>query len=364
MSVTKKDGKWVARTEVGSGQDRIQKQKTFSTKREAEAWIREMQSKRDTFTKHTVATFWDNLYIPYIRDRVRPITFSRYAGEFDRLIRPVLGDYRLSELKAADIQRQLDRLESYGAKVNFFKDLRQMLRKARDWDMVQSVATDGCDLPDHRRKPIEIADPSMLPKYLEAVKRQNGDILAGVAVSMMGARRSEVCGVQWDDITFLEDGTAEVYIRRSVTMVDRERVVAPTKTQHSERVLIAPKWIADVLRHESMDRIDDTWIMPYTPDGYSKAWRKCVEASGLPWVSLKNLRHTVGTALVDSGCSLTDVQNWLGHDLPTTTAKFYLQRTQNSIRRASNILDGLCEPEGEREGESVNECESCVNLDS
>ena len=47
----------------------------------------------------------------------------------------------------------------------------------------------------------------------------------------------------------------------------------------------------------------------------------------------------MGTVLIDAGVSLTDTQNWLGHDLPTTTAKFYVQRTDASIERAADALN-------------------------
>lgn len=341
MSVRKlENGRWEARPNMGRDTDgkRINLRKRFDTKREADDWDRAMESQADNWCSYTVAEFYDLLYLPYISERVRAMTLDHYKRDFERLVRPSLGRMMLQDVRAFHIQRLLNSMDTYGAQSNAYKLLRQMLRRARAWGYIQTVATDGVELPKHRRAPITIAEPSRLPEYLAAVEEHEPDIAAGICVSMMGARRSEVCALDWSDVVFQDDGTAAVTIGKSVSYVDGERVVSDTKTEHSARVIMLPSWLASAMRrHRSFGA-----VVPVQPDAYSKKWRRAVKAAGLPDVSLKNLRHTVGTALAER-LPINTVATVLGHDDITTTRRFYLQQTEGMMQQAAAAMGEVVE---------------------
>lgn len=332
--IKKKNGKWVSRIDLGYDQSgkRIQKQKTFPTKWQAEEWEEAMSAEKGEWYALTLSELWDGYYMPFASQRAREATTARYRDNFERLVRPNLGHRRVRDIGSLEIQHLIDSLETYGAKRNAYTTLRQCLRRARAWGVVDTVATDGVMLPEHRRKPIEVMEGERIAEYLEAVKEYAPEILAGICVSFLGARRSEVCALDWSDVR-----DHRVHIHGSLVYVDGEAVESATKTEHSTRTLVVPETLWNIMEAKR----ETGKVVKVHPDNFSKMWLAAIEQAGLPRVTLKNLRHSVGTMLIDNGAALTDVQNLLGHDLPTTTAKFYLQRTEDSMVRAGEMLDSL-----------------------
>ena len=332
-----KDGRWRVRIDAGHDLDgrRIQKQKTFKTKAEAVKWERSMELRKGLVSSYRLSEFFDEVYFPYVTERTRPNTHLRYKADFDRLIRPTIGDNYLDNISPYMVQSLIDRQETFGAKRNIYTLLRQMFRRALAWRMVSSVPTDGVELPKHRRKPIEVIPTDRMGDYLQAVRRYAPEILPGVCVSMMGARRSEVCALEWSDVSLGDVVT--VHIHRSLVAFDGESVVSDTKTEHSERTLVMPESLAGILRENA----GEGRLGGLHPDTFSKTWKRALKEAGLPYVALKNVRHSVGTALVDSGTPLHVVQDLLGHDLETTTSRFYVQKTEGSFVTSAQVMEGL-----------------------
>lgn len=329
-----KDGKWEVRlSDTDTLGNRVQRRRRFKYKHEAERYEALAKAQTTPTCSLTVAQFFDGIYKPFKENQVRAMTWNHYQGDFDRLIRPTLGKIRLDMLKPYQIQREIDRCESWGAARNLYKTLRQVLRRARALGYIGTVATDGVELERHTRAPIEVLSACDMPAYLEAVEKYAPEIAAGVCVSMMGARRSEVCALEWDDID-LGGELVAVSINKSASFIDGERFVSPTKTEGSSRLIYLPEWLGDVIRRH----VGSGRVVPVEPDGYSYRWRKAVEAAGLPYISLKNLRHSVGTSLADAGLSMYDIQNLLGHDLITTTSRYYLQQSDGAVRRAAEAF--------------------------
>lgn len=332
-----KNGRWRVRIEAGRDIDgrRIQKQRTFKTKAEAVRWERQMQLRSGVVSSYRLDEFFDELYFPFIKERTRPATHLRYKADYDRLIRPTIGRNYLENVTPYMVQGLIDKQASFGAKRNAYVLLRQMFRKALAWRMVSSVPTDGCELPKHRRKPIEVIPAGMMGEYLEAVEKYDPELLPAVCVSMMGARRSEVCALDWSDVSLSDPVT--VHIHRSLVAFAGESVVSDTKTEHSARTLVMPEVLARILR----DTAGEGPLIDLHPDTYSKRWLKAIAAARLPRVTLKNVRHSVGTALVESGMPLHVVQDLLGHDLETTTSRYYVQQTEGSFVASAQAMDGL-----------------------
>ena len=334
--ITRKGKLWVARVELGTiNGKRVQKYKQFATKKEAEAWARSMEARRGNYTGLSVAGFWDGMYLPHVEQQVREVTLDRYKRNFDNLCREPLGHIKLEDVRPLDIQRLIDSAPNWSQKRNLYMTMRQLLRLAHKWELIPTVATDGCNLPEHRRKDIVVITADEVPAYLEAVREHEPQILAGVCVSLMGARRSEVCALDWTDIDLSDP--VKVSITKSLSVVEGNICVSGTKTASSSRVLVMPGYLGKILK----DRASTGPVVPVLPDAYSKAWRRAIRKAGLPNISLKNLRHSVGTMLVDSGLPITTVQDLLGHDLPTTTSKYYLQRTGASFVQAAEKMEQL-----------------------
>ncbi|WP_446425062.1 tyrosine-type recombinase/integrase [Mailhella sp.] len=76
-------------------------------------------------------------------------------------------------------------------------------------------------------------------------------------------------------------------------------------------------------------------------------WDRVRERAGLKDVRLHDLRHSFASFLVNSGCSLYEVQKLLGHQNPKVTTR-YAHLAQDSLWRAANLVGEKLREKGEK----------------
>ena len=72
-----------------------------------------------------------------------------------------------------------------------------------------------------------------------------------------------------------------------------------------------------------------------------QAFRKAYLASGVKKkASVHSLRHAYATHLLEAGVDLRQIQEWLGHRSPTTTA-IYAHLTERSTQASARTVEQL-----------------------
>ena len=84
------------------------------------------------------------------------------------------------------------------------------------------------------------------------------------------------------------------------------------------------------------------WLFPSSRTGKAissvfRAWDRVRRNAGLEDVRLHDLRHSFASFLVNSGCTLYEVQKILGHHNPKVTMR-YAHLAQESLLRAVNMV--------------------------
>lgn len=172
-----------------------------------------------------------------------------------------------------------------------------------------------------------------------------------------GLRRSEVLGLKWDAIDF---NRRTITIETTLQQGIGGNYEDETKTESSMRTLPMPQSIYDLLKHqqelqgERLELMNDYYIESdyictwpngavITPNYLTKSFHEVISKSALPQVRLHDLRHSAATNLLELGFNVVQVAEWLGHESPNTTLKFYGHAVKSSKMEMADALEKVLE---------------------
>lgn len=201
---------------------------------------------------------------------------------------------------------------------------------------------------------------SELNELFEALKGSSIEDIVRVT-AFYGLRRSEVCGLRWQDVDF-EQNT--IYIRHKVleTRINGQSVITQTnelKTESSRRAFALVPTIRELLlnRRRHMESNQRLWGNCYdhtydayiftladgsllTPERVSDRFRGFIERHGFKKIRFHDLRHSCATLLLHEGYTLQEIQAYLGHATFQTTLR-YAHLDATSKIAASNCMEHL-----------------------
>lgn len=288
----------------------------------------------------TLSDYVRDHYLPSVERRVRPKTFYTYERVCRDLLEQPWSCKRMGDLASVreQIARWVESTDRVGGQRNRYKMLRQILNAAvRDGIVNHNVML---SLPVPRT---EVADKPVIQSadmsdYLRAV--EGSFIEAPVVLAMAtGMRRSEICGLRWDDIDFSDRGENHHGTFTITRTYHGKGDFEEPKSRTSRRTIYLPTWAG-----ERLERLQHgEWVAdgedgtPMHPDVLSHWWGR--KTRHLPHVPFKNIRHSVGTMLVREGkVPIADVQQLLGHSSTSVTERFYLQKSNETSARNAAAL--------------------------
>ena len=173
----------------------------------------------------------------------------------------------------------------------------------------------------------------------------------------LGLRRGEVFGLQWKDIDFANN---TIHICHNLVCITGEKVIGKPKTDSSDRTLLMPDYLAEVLRKHKIEQArarlkrlslyDDNDLVCCNEDGspchtgsYSQTFSDFLKRSGLKHIRFHDLRHINATLMLQYGVPAKIASERLGHSTIQTTMNIYshvpLDMQQDAVSRfESNIF--------------------------
>ncbi len=177
-------------------------------------------------------------------------------------------------------------------------------------------------------------DAEELERLLEVLRTDDNRTVCQIVLFLLstGARLNEALSAKWENI-------------------DRERRVwrILASNSKSKRIRSVPlnDSALEVLRQlDTQGRYDYLFINTQTGAPYttiSKVWGRLRKKAGLEHIRIHDLRHSYASFLVNSGRTLYEVQQILGHSSPDVTQRYSHLSTktlQEAAHSASVIIQG------------------------
>lgn len=369
-SIRERDGRYQATYSfIDATGKRRRRSKLHRTKTEARSWLNERIAEIHTGPhadagRLTVGHYLSDWVTSLEGSGLEPTTLSWYGSAVTRHIIPALGSVKLANLSPVMIEAFLlekktnGRLDGNGGLgASSVRRLQVTLHKALDAAVRKGMlARNPVDLAESPRMPATdaTADIWKSEDLVHFVSSTSEDRLAGIwrTAAMTGLRRSEICGLTWPDVD-LDRGVLSV--RQAVVVINGRRHVKLPKTAASRRTVELDSDTAQGLRAWRKQQMEERlrageawqvgqWVVtdelgvPINPEWLSDLFLRRAELAGLPRITLRQLRHSHATALLQAGVHPKVVQERLGHSSIRVTLDVYSSVLPNMQREAVELL--------------------------
>ncbi|HAJ96515.1 MAG TPA: hypothetical protein DCO72_02090 [Ruminococcus sp.] len=259
-----------------------------------------------------------------------------YEVNVTKYLIPHFGERKLSEIKQIDIQK-------YFNSVTFSKSVLRKQKLILHEIFETAVNNDLCTknpvvnirfhnfLEEETKRVYTNEQAQKVKEY--AKLHQNYGI---VILLETGIRRSELLGLQWNDIDFLN---LTIRIRRAVVQTRGEIVISSPKSKSSARIFPISQEFAEYLKTIPNNGIYLLGIeeTPQSPSTFAHRFTKFMKQMSkeidVPMLSPHELRHTYGTLLRENGVDIYTIQKVLGHADINTTASLYVHNDIEVLRK-------------------------------
>lgn len=376
--IEKAKGVWLVRvqTRLSTGKRKSVSKQVRGTKKDAEkfltAWLRDMD--KGIFVEPSNQTLNQYLEVwleTIAQPRLHPRTFGDYKDIVRLYIRDSIGETKLSELKAVQVQKMYGELQTKRnlspRRVRYAHSvLSSALKKAVELDILSRNVCQFVQLPKQTRKEMDVLNKEECGAFLTALDGERLAPLFSFALAT-GTRPEEYSALQWKDVD-LEKGTA--VIRRALithrtgggwhfnepkTKQSRRSIPLPAsitkelkahrKTQLAERLKLGQAW-------QDFDLVFPSEVgTPLNPSRVTRVFKRTIikanirtfEKDKKTFTSLRlyDLRHTTATLLLQAGINPKIVSERLGHSTITLTMDVYSHVLPNMQQSASDELEAM-----------------------
>lgn len=314
-------------------------------------------------TNMTIGEFLDEWLEVYCKPKLAPKTYKSYSDTVRLYFKPILGHIELAKLKPITIQRYYNMLKEEGklsdTTINYHhRLLREALKQAVKWQYISKNPCDAVDAPKKRKTEMKIWNIENVKKAEQVFA--NSPIFLHVMLAIYtGMREGEICGLKWEDISFI-DGTCTV--RRTAQRVNKELIFKEPKTDTSTRVVALPQNIIELLKQEKKKQAENKMLLgsmyDSSYDGYISVWedghfkepdyvskkfhKMLTAAPELPMIRFHDLRHTHASLMLASGANMKVVSERLGHSQIGITMDLYshvpIELQKDAIKKLETLL--------------------------
>lgn len=275
----------------------------------------------------TFAEFVLEDYLPIARDTKKSVKDDE--SKFKCHLLPKFGARRLCDITVRDIQLHHASIRSSHSAATANRHLallKAVFRKAIEWDRLTVSPAASTRLFRENSQSQRFLSPGEIGKIYAAMESEpNKTAVAALKLLLLtGTRRQEALRAKWSDID-LDSG---------------QWFLPETKSGRGRYVGLSED--AKTLLASQPSRGTSQWVFPGRDpqkplNNPRKALSRILTAAGVEHIRIHDLRHTNASLAINSGASLFEVQNLLGHSTPQVTQR-YAHLTSTGLRKVSETI--------------------------
>lgn len=238
----------------------------------------------------------------------------------------------------------------------YHRVLSAVLFRAVKWGYISENPAARADLPSIASRKAAYLDEPDARQLLVLLQGEPIKWRAIITFDLLsGLRRGELLGLRWQDIDFdtqmIRICQTSNYIPKKGVYVDTPKTATsnrPLRLSRSAFLLLEEykqwqdhqkKLLGDAWEDEDGRVFTTDFGAPMFPDSISQWFKKFVERTGLPKVTVHSLRHTYASLMIAEGTPLVVVSHQLGHAQTSTTSNLYAHVIASSEAQAAQTFD-------------------------
>ncbi|HHX0196913.1 TPA: tyrosine-type recombinase/integrase [Enterococcus faecalis] len=363
---TKKDGStaYMFNAYLGidplTGKSKRTTRRGFKTQKEAKLALAQLQIEIDhgKFVKQDYSLFKDVYELWYAQyvNTVKPSSAQRIKYYFDKQILPAFGELKLTKISPSYCQKVVN---EWSKKYTRFDSMKMYTSKIFEFAITQNLLSMNpmkrIIMPKRQREiktkeDQNFLDKDQLQEFLTLAKQKESMqyYTAFHLLAYTGMRKSELAALNWSDINWNANA---ISINKNVSYTSGQRIITTTKTTSSDRTISIDEITLNILKKWKLEQKKELLSRGFIVQKDEKQLIFSNPSNGIMspnvlWEKLKTyknfsisphgFRHTHASLLFESGATIKQVQERLGHSNINTTLNIYTHVTKNAEKDVAN----------------------------
>ena len=343
----KKTGKWLIqyRYTDWKGNRKKSTKRGFSTKREAEEWLRNFLMSQQADFNMSFEEFV-KLYYEDMTPRLREHTMKTKKHIIELKIMPFFGKKSMNAITPADIRKWQNELLLKNYSQTYLRTINNQLTAifnyaTQYYDLKNNPCKKAGSIGKNKAEEMNFWTKEEFSMFIEGVMDKQRSYTAFMVLFWTGMRIGELLALTPSDIDFEEK---TIHISKSYQRIDGRDVITPHKTQKGNRIITVPDFLLADLK-DYMNNIycleDNDRLFPVTKYYMEHEMKRGVKNSGVKYIRIHDIRHSHCAMLMELGITPLEAAERLGHERVETMLNTYAHLYPNKQRKLSDKLEQI-----------------------
>lgn len=347
LGVNPKDGKEVRINKSGFNS---KKEATLFFNRQKVAFENDSNKYIDGKVKRKFKEVVDE-WLPYYKQTVKKNTVWFTTINLEKRILPFFGEMYIDKISISDCQKAIDKWsENYTEYSATLGVVKRIIEFAINRGYCDNNPAEHVILPKHKKKEKtkNFYSKDELKSFLSQLKEMGNDLnyTFFYLLAFTGMRKGEALALKWKDVSY---SNRTIKIERTLTQIKSGQIIHDPKTAQSKRTIVIDDrtlkllklWKIGCKKKALKNGIPFDELNGFVfSDLNGKPFQLCYfndklrsvfkNITGVPKITPHGFRHTHCSLLFESGASIKEVQERLGHSDIKTTMDIYAHVTENA----------------------------------